>query len=161
MKKFIAIRIPYKKGWLFTLALAVLVLLFGSIAFVFIDEGMIGAAVGCFVIVFLTILGYSFKAIYGIYIGKRHFVAIEQSTVKVLKLNDISRITVKFSNECVSCLVKMKSQAEHVVVFDGIYLGSSLLLPDSISLKLSKEFVDRSIERLLECELVKIQDFYH
>ena len=161
MKKLIAIRMRYKRRGLFTFAVIFLVSLFTYAATVFISEKHVGAAVGCFAIVFLTLLGYGFLISYGLYVGKTRLIAIEQSAVTILRIDDISRIHVRFKENSISCHIKMKNQKEYTIVWDGIYLGhGGLIFRGSIPLKLTRSFVDNSIKKLEACNLIEIADQY-
>ena len=68
-----------------------------------------------------------------------------------------------FKKHVIAGEVKTLDQKIFAFSFDGIDLSTSSSLFPSLyisGLKLSKEFVEKSIEKLSLCEKVKIQNFY-
>ena len=155
-------KIKYRGAWLFVtgvlLLTAVLVAL--TVSFIGQDHNL-ALAIGCMLVEALLLVALYFRFNYGLTINEKHLVAIEQAGIKILRYDDISSITVKFTNESVVTYIKMKKQQEYVFVWDSIFLGSgNLFIPSSVTIKLCDEFVQRSIVSLKACPKVKIQNFY-
>ena len=155
-------KIKYRGAWLFVTGVLLLTAVLVALAVSFISQDHnLWLAIGCMLLEALLLVALYFRFNYGLSINEKHLVAIEQAGIKILRYDDISSITVKFTNESVTAYIKMKKQQEYVFVWDCIFLGSgNLVLPSSVAIKLCDEFVQRSIVSLEACPKVKIQNFY-
>ena len=155
-------KIKYRGAWLFVTGVLLLTAVLVALAVSFIrQDHNLGLAIGCMLLEALLLVALYFLFNYGLTINEKHLVAIEQAGIKILRYDDISSITVKFTNESVTAYIKMKKQQEYVFVWDSIFLGSgNLFIPSSVTIKLCDEFVQRSIVSLEACPKVRIQNFY-
>ena len=155
-------KIKYRGAWLFVTGVLLLTAVFVALAVSFIrQDHNLGLVIGCMLVEALLLVALYFRFNYGLTINEKHLVAIEQAGIKILRYDDISSITVKFTNESVTAYIKMKKQQEYVFVWDSIFLGlGNLVIPSSAAIKLCDEFVQRSIVSLEACPKVKIQNFY-
>ncbi len=153
--------IRYKRAPFFILICALLFLLLGVMAFTFITEDKnYGLATLCFALITLIFVAMYFRFNYGIRISEKRVIAIEQGKMKILKYDDVSSITIKFTNEKIIAYIKMKSHKEYTFVWDHVFLGSNVFLPSKLNIALDDKFVTKSIESLSICDKVKIQNFY-
>ena len=155
-------KIKYRGAWLFVTGVLLLTAVLIALTVSFIGQNHNwGRVIGCMLVEALLLVALYFLFNYGLTINEKHLVAIEQAGIKILRYDDISSITVKFTNESVTAYIKMKKQQEYVFVWDSIFLGSgNLFIPSSVTIKLCDEFVQRSIVSLEACPKVKIQNFY-
>ena len=155
-------KIKYRGAWLFVTGVLLLTAVRVALAVSFIrQDHNLGLVIGCMLVEALLLVALYFLFNYGLTINEKHLVAIEQAGIKILRYDDISSITVKFTNESVTAYIKMKKQQEYVFVWDCIFLGlGNLVIPSSAAIKLCDEFVQRSIVSLEACPKVKIQNFY-
>lgn len=158
----VKMKIKYRGAWLFVTGVLLLAAVLVALSVSFIrQDHILGLAIGCMLLEALLLVALYFLFNYGLTINEKHLVAIEQAGIKILRYDDISSITVKFTNESITAYIKMKKQQEYVFVWDSIFLGSgNLFIPSSVTIKLCDEFVQRSIVSLEACPKVKIQNLY-
>lgn len=157
----IKMRIKHRKTWLFIIGAALLLILFFAMsAGAIIEENDYSFL---FISIFLAIVVVAalfFRFNYGLFINEKRVIAIDQSEIKILKYDDVSTITVRFTDDSVSAYIKMKSQEEHAFVWAGVFLGYNLFLPSENKISINEKFVEKSIKSLSRCPKVKIQNFY-
>ncbi|MBQ9783655.1 MAG: hypothetical protein IJW44_03950 [Clostridia bacterium] len=157
----VKMKIKYRKSWLFTIGVALLLTLLFVIAVVFITEDRnYGLASLCLLLGVVILIAMYFRFNYGITINEKRVVAIEQAGIKILRYDDINSIIVKFTDESVVAYIKMKNQQEHTFAWDSIFLGTNVILPSEDKIKLYDEWVEKSVTNLSKCPKVKIQNFY-
>lgn len=111
----------------------------------------------------LVIVGIAFVFNYGITINSKRVTLINQSMIKTFRYEDIVYIAIVFDNDAIYGEVRSKSGNTIEFLFDGIDLrsGSSVLSHLWVSnIKISKEFVFDSIEKLSACPKIKIKNNY-
>ncbi len=153
--------IPYHHTWLFVSGTVVLLFLFGFLAFEFIKDNNGGLAVLCLLLAVFPPVSLAFRQNYGIRINQNRVIAIEQSAMKIIPYDEVRRITVRFTNQSVTALIKMMDNSEVFFVWDKVFLGYDALLPDQCAynkVNLHEEFVQKSIASLSVCEKIVIQD---
>ncbi|MBQ8392893.1 MAG: hypothetical protein IJX51_03885 [Clostridia bacterium] len=157
----IKMKIKYRKSWLFILGIALLLtlLVVMAVAFIFEDHNY-GLAILCSLLGVVILVAIYFRFNFGITISEKRVVAVEQAEIKILRYDDVSSITVKFTDESIVAYIKMKNQQEYVFVWDNVFLGTNVILPSENKIKLNDQFVGKSIASLSKCEKVKIQNFY-
>jgi len=158
----IKMRIKHRKTWLFIIGAALLLILFFAMsADAIIEENDYSFL---FISIFLAIVAVAalfFRFNYGLFINQKRVIAIDQSEIKILKYDDISTITVRFTDDSVGAYIKMKNQEEHAFVWAGVFLGyGHLFLPSENKISINEKFVEKSIKSLSRCPKVKIQNFY-
>jgi len=156
----IKMKIRYSKSWLFVVAAALLTGLFTIMATAFASDGSYGLTVLCLLLGLTVLIAIGFLFNYGLTIGKKRLIDIEQAGITVLSYDDISLIVIKFTNESITLYVKTKKQKEHITVWDNIFLGTNVILPSHVRIKLSNAFVEKSIRCLSACPKVRIQNLY-
>ena len=97
---------------------------------------------------------------YGLRISHKRVIAVDQTSVKFLPYGSVSRITVKFTSDAVSAVIKTKDQSEYCFVWDSIYLGSDPILPNQNKANVTLKFIEKSINELSKCEKVRIQNYF-
>ena len=156
----IKMTIPYRTAWVFIVVCTALLVLLAAMTTGFAIDGSYGMAILCLAIAAMVIVAMAFRFNYGIRINDKRVVAIEQAGMKILRYQDVSDITIKFTRGAIAAEIKMKTQATHLLVWDKVFLGNSLILPNENKINLNDDFVHHSIENLSKCNKVKIQNFY-
>lgn len=157
----IKMKIKYRKSWLFIIIVALLLTLLIVMASAFITEDHNhGLAILCLLLGIVISIAMFFFFNYGIMINEKRVVAIEQAQIKILRYNNISSIIVKFTDKSVVAYIKMKNRQEYTFVWDSIFLGTNVIFPSIIKIKLYDKWVEDSITNLSKCPKVKTQNFY-
>ncbi len=109
------------------------------------------------------VIGIGFFLNYGIRITSKRVTLMNQRMLKVFRYDDVIYIKIVFDNDTISGEIKTENQKAYEFYFDGIDLstGSSFFAHLWVTgLKLTKNFVDKSISDLLVCEKVKVQNSF-
>lgn len=110
------------------------------------------------------LIGLGFFLNYGIKITSKRVVLMNQDMLKVFSYEDVSYIKIGFTNDSVFGTVKAKNQKAYDFYFDGVDLNRGFAWFHSrfliSGLKITEEFVEKSIAKLSACEKVKIQNRY-
>lgn len=101
---------------------------------------------------------------YGIKITSRRVTVLNQDTWKTFLYDEVIYIEIGFSDDSIYGTIKAKNQKAYDFYFSGIDLNrgfqwfhSRFLESD---LKITEQFVKRSIEKLSTCEKVKTENRY-
>ena len=144
-----------------------LILIGLPICLCFLVIGIIKHSIGLILIgtipLISAIIGLGFFFSYGIKITSKKVILINQRMLKIFPYEDVIYIKIVFRNDNIEGEIKAKNQKTYLFCFDGIdlSLNASFLSYLWISgLKLTKEFVEKSIASLSACEKVKIENFY-
>ena len=156
----IKITMRYRAELLFIIGGALLIALIGAITVLFAADGEYALAALGGALVLIIIVGLFFRFNYCIKINERRLFAIEQGSIMALNYDEISRITVCFNNDSISVAVRMKNGKEHAIVWDSLFLGTSLFLPSHVMLRLDRQFVDECKAKLSACDKVTVFDRY-
>ena len=152
--------IRFKKAPLFIVLFIIALTVFTAVSVITFTEKEYGMAV---LFIFLdTLLLFALWCLlyaYGLRINEKRVIAITQSRIKIIPLNEISRITVKFTPDSVSAIIKTKDQCETSIVWDSLYLGSNPILLNCINAHISPKFVEKSISSLSKCDKVRILNY--
>ena len=153
--------IRFKKAPLFLFFYLLVFSMLTVIAIVTLKEGTYSLSVIAIVInLLLTFALWCRFFAYGLRISKKRVIAVDQSSVKFLPYDTVSRITVKFTQETVSALIKTKDQSEYFFVWDSIFLGFDPILPNRNKVSVTQKFIEKSISELSKCEKVRIQNYF-
>ena len=90
----IRIRMKYHGMWLVIILAALLLSVFVIGTVVFFDEGSVGLAVLTIVLSLVIVFSLWLGLSYGIYINEKRVVLIDQSEVRIIPYENISKITV-------------------------------------------------------------------
>ena len=154
-------KIRYRRLWLLIIGGTFVLALLALMAKAFITEDHnYGLAIGCFLLAVVILIAMYFGFNYGITINEKRIVAIEQSEIKILRYDDVSNIVLKFTDESVVAYIKMKNQKEYTFIWDSVFLGTNVIMPSELKIKLHRKWVEKSITSLSKCPKVKIQNFY-
>jgi hypothetical protein len=153
--------VPYRHTWLFVSGTVALLLFLGAMAYLCIRDNN---GVYAFLLLLLAVippLALTFRLNYGIRINQKWVIAIEQSAVKIIPYDEVRRITVRFTDQSVTALIKMMDNSEVFFVWDQVFLGYDALLLDRCAynkVDLYEEFIQKSIASLSVCEKAVMQD---
>lgn len=153
--------VPYRHTWLFVSGTIVLLLFLGLLAFGFIKDNNGGLAFLCLLLAAFPPIALAFRQNYGIRINEKRVVAIEQSAIKIIPYDEVRRITIRFTSESVTALIKMMDNSEIYFVWDEIFLGHDAFLPDKCAYNqadIDEAFIEKSIASLSACPKVIIQN---
>lgn len=152
--------VPYRFTWLFLTGAVVLLICLGLLSAYFIKENNGGYAFLCLLIAAIIPIALGFLFNYGIRINRKRVIVIEQSQMKIFPYDEVRRITVKFTNDRVTALIKMMDNQEHIFVWDHIFFGYNAWFPSmsQVNANIKADFVSKSIASLSACEKVVAQD---
>ena len=154
--------ISFKKAPLFVFLFLITISLFFAIGIFAFTENEYGISVICIVTnIFIVFAAWCRFFAYGLRINDKRIIAIEQSRIKIIPLEAVSRITVKFTNKAISALIKTKDQNEIQFVWDSIFLSTHTLLSQYNEANITSEFVEKSIAELSKCDKVHIQNYFN
>lgn len=133
----------------------------------FLIYGIIDASVGLIAIgiipLALTIICLGLFLNYGIHITQKRVILMNQRTIKMFRYDDVVYIDITFTNTCIEGKLKAKNQKPFEFCFDGVDLNTGALFRSHLSvsgLKLTDEFVEKSIAALSTCNKVHIKKLY-
>ena len=153
--------IRFKKAPLFLFIYLFVFSLLTVIATVTLKEGAYAlSAIAILINLLLTFALWCRFFAYGLRITHKRVIAVDQTSVKFLPYGSVSRITVKFTSDAVSAVIKTKDQSEYFFVWDSIYLGSDPILPNQNKANVTQKFIEKSINELSKCEKVRIQNYF-
>lgn len=118
--------------------------------------------VGAIVLV-VVIVACVFFFNYGITISPKAVVLMNQDMLKIFPYENIVYIKIVFHNDSIEGEVKARGQKPFPFCFTGTHPRGLIFLGYIFStsgVKITKKFVDKSIERLSLCEKVKIKNLY-
>lgn len=157
----IRIRMKYHGMWLVIILAALLLSVFVIGTVVFFDEGSVGLAVLTIVLSLVIVFSLWLGLSYGIYINEKRVVLIDQSEVRIIPYENISKITVRFTDDSITAIVKEKRQGEHVFVWNHLYFGHRIILPSKLDLMINDKLISEIASRLITCPKVEVQNFYN
>ena len=162
-------RVPYENGvWSavgYGLAFAFLVPL--TVALAFKAKQYIGALI-CVVLAAVLLHGAWKRFSYGMRISEKRVVLRSHRETKVVPYDAVREIVVTFTRDNVAACVKMADD-EFRVVWDDIWLDSRKIgglgwryndPTIRVAVRMTDRFVVKSIERLSQCEKVRIENLY-
>ena len=153
--------IRFKKAPLFLFFYLLVFSMLTVIAIVTLKEGTYSLSVIAIVInLLLTFALWCRFFAYGLRISHKRVIVVDQTSVKFLPYGSVSRITVKFTSDAVSAVIKTKDQSEYFFVWDSIFLGSDPILPNRNKVSVTQKFIEKSISELSKCEKVRIQNYF-
>lgn len=154
--------IHFKKSPLFIFFYLLIFAVMTLVAVITLIEGSYAlSAIAILINILLTFALWCRFFAYGLRINNKRVLAVDQSSIKLLQYDTVSRITVKFTREAVSALIKTKDQNEYSFVWDSIFLGSDPILPNRNKAKITPSFVEKSISELSKCDKVRIQNYFN
>ena len=119
-------------------------------------------AVGVIVLV-IVIVACVFFFNYGITISPKAVVLMNQDMLKIFPYEDVIYIKIVFQNDSIEGEIKARGQKPFTFCFTGTHPRGLIFLGYIFStsgVKITKKFVDKTIERLSHCEKVKIKNLY-
>ena len=161
-------RVPYQNGcWSavgYGLAFAFLVPL--TVALAFKAKQYIGALI-CVVLAAVLLHGAWKRFSYGMRISEKHVVLRSHRETKVVPYDAVREIVVTFTRDNVAAWVKTADD-EFRVVWDDMWVDSRKIglgwryndPTIRVAVRMTDRFVAKSIERLSQCEKVRIEDLY-
>jgi len=165
----IRMTVPYENGvWSavgYGLAFAFLVPL--TVALAFKAKQYIGALI-CVVLAAVLLHGAWKRFSYGMRISEKRVVLRSHRETKVVPYDAVREIVVTFTRDNVAACVKMADD-EFRVVWDDIWVDSRKIgglgwryndPTIRVAVRMTDRFVAKSIERLSQCEKVRIENLY-
>lgn len=166
----VKMRVPYEnEGWSavgYGLAFAFLLPL--TVALAFKAKQYIGALI-CVVLALVLLLGAWKRFSYGMRINEKRVVLRSHRETKVVPYDDVREIVVTFTRDNVAARVNTADD-EFRVVWDDMWVDSRKTFPGlgwgynnptiRVAVRMTDRFVTNSIERLSQCEKVRIENRY-
>ena len=162
-------RVPYENGvWSavgYGLAFAFLLPL--TVALAFKAKQYIGALI-CVVLAAVLLYGAWKRFSYGMRIGEKRVVLRSHRETKVVPCDAVREIVVTFTRDNVAAWVKTADD-EFRVVWDDMWVDSRKIgglgwryndPTIRVAVRMTDRFVAKSIERLSQCEKVRIENLY-
>lgn len=127
-----------------------------------------GAVIGAFFV--LVLLHGAWRRLsYGIRIGEKRVVLRSQRQRHVVPYDAVVEVVVTFAQETIAACVKTREEEIRVVweemvtdsrkVFPGRGWGSNNV-PVRVGIRMTDRFVEKSIQRLSQCDKVRIENLY-
>lgn len=162
--------VPYRNGFWsalgYGLAIAFMVPL--AVALGFKAKQYVGTLI-CVVLATVLLQGAWKRFSYGMRIGKKRIVLRSHRETKTVSYDAVREVVVTFTQENVAALVKTE-QEEFRFVWDDMWVDSRKTFPGlgwgynnptvRVSVHITERFVSESIERLSQCEKVRIENLY-
>jgi len=128
-----------------------------------------GCALVCVILALILLRGAWLRLNYGIRINEKRIVLRSHRKKKTVPYDAVREVIVTFTQENVTACVKTMEEeihfaweemtAESKEIFPGRGWGSGSV-PVRVGINMTDRFVKESIERLSQCEKVRIENFY-
>lgn len=161
--------IPYRNGcWSAFGYFLVIAFLGPLVVSLILKAKQYGTALVCTVLAVIILGGALKRFNYGMHIGKRRIVLFSQQEMKVVPYASVREVVVTFTQENVTALVKTEDEEIRFVwkdlvvdsrkTFPGLGWGYKSSAISHEGIHMTDRFVAKSIERLSQCEKVRIED---
>ena len=166
----IKMTVPYQNGcWsAFGYGFAIAFLVPLAVALAFKAKQYFGALV-CVVLALVLLRGAWKRFSYGMRINEKRIVLRSHRETKVVPYDTVREIVVTFTQDNVAACVKTE-QEEFCIVWDDMWVDSRKTFPGlgwgynnptvRVGVHITERFVAKSMERLSQCEKVRIENRY-
>ena len=162
--------VPYRNRFWVVLGCLLMLAFTGPLMVTFIrEEEFGGAVIGAFFVVVL-LHGAWRRLSYGIRIGEKRVVLRSQRQRHVVPYDAVVEVVVTFTQDKILACVKTQENEEIRFVWEEMVTDSRKVFPGRgwgsnsvpvrVGIRMTDRFVERSIERLTQCEKVRIEDFH-
>jgi len=126
----------------------------------FMFSGVVELVIIAVIVMIMFAVGTGFFLSYGLKITNKTVSVIYMQDFKFFRYEDISYIKIYFEDECISGEIKTKNQKFYSFCFYDLELDQFSIFSRlwTIRVKMTKKYVEKSIENLSKCEKVKIQN---
>lgn len=160
--------IPYRNNWLVIVGCVLLLALMVPLAVTFYHEREYGCVVLCAFLTLFLLVGAWFRFNYGMHINDKRVLLLAQHGIKVVPWSDISMFVAKFTNSEVVAYMELKNGEKFAFIWEDLVLDNRRIFPalgwgnttSRVSIRITDRFVERSIERLSQCEGIVIENLY-
>ena len=165
----IKLAVPYRNGgWIIAGCLLMMALL-TPLTVTFIREEEYFGAVVCALLAGILLRGAWVRLNYGFCISEKRVVLRSYRKKRVIPYDAVREMVVTFTQENVTVRMITADEEIHFVweemvmdsktIFPGLGWGSSSV-PVRVGIRMTERFVEKSMERLAQCEKVRIENFY-
>lgn len=165
----IKMTVPYRNGFWVVLGCLFMLAVLGPLTVTFIKGADYGGTVICTFLAWILLRGAWLRLNYGLRISEKRMILRSHRKKKVVPYDAVREVVVTFTQESIAACVKTQEEEIRFVweemvtdsrkVFPGRGWGSNSV-PIRVGIKMTDRFVENSIERLSQCEKVRIENFY-
>lgn len=160
-------RVPYENGVWSAVGYGLVVAVLGPLTVALAVKAQIIGALICVVLAAVLLYGAWKRFSYGMRISEKRVVLRSHRETKVVPYDDVREIVVTFTRDNVAAWVKTADD-EFRVVWDDMWVDSRKIglgwryndPTIRVAVRMTDRFVAKSIERLSQCEKVRIEDLY-
>ena len=165
----IRITVPYRNGFWVVLGCLFMLAVLGPLTVTFIKGADYGGTVICTFLALILLRDAWLRLNYGLRISEKRMILRSHRKKKVVPYDAVREVVVTFTQESIAACVKTQEEEIRFVweemvtdsrkVFPGRGWGSNSV-PIRVGIQMTDRFVENSIERLSQCEKVRIENFY-
>ena len=166
----IKLAVPYRNGgWIIAGCLLMMALL-TPLTVTFIREEEYFGAVVCALLAGILLRSAWLRLNYGFCINEKHIVLRSHRKKKVVPYDAVREMIVTFTQESIAACVTTKDGEEIHFVWEEMTIDSKTIFPGRgwgsnsvpicVGIRMTERFVEKSMERLAQCEKVRIENFY-
>ena len=165
----IKMTVPYRNRFWVVLGCFLMLAFTVPLTVALIKRAEYGGALICVFFVLVLLHGTWRRLSYGIRIGEKRVVLRAQHRRNVVPYDAVREVVITFTQETIAACVKTQEEEirfvwEEIVtdsrkIFPGRGWGSNSV-PVRVGIRLTDRFVEKSIQRLSQCEKVRIENFY-
>ena len=162
--------IPYRNRFWVVLGCLLMLAFTGPLMVTFIREEELGGAVICAFFVLVLLHGAWQRLHYGLRISEKRVVLRARRNRKVVPYDSVREVVVTFTQDKILACVKTQENEEIRFVWEEMVTDSRKVFPGRgwgsnsvpvrVGIRMTDRFVERNIERLTQCEKVRIEDFH-
>jgi len=165
----IKMTVPYRNGFWVVLGCLCMLAVLGPLTVTFIKGADYGGTVICTFLALILLRGAWLRLNYGLRISEKRMILRSHRKKKVVPYDAVREVVITFTQESIAACVKTQEEEIRFVweemitdsqkIFPGRGWGSGSV-PFRVGIKMTDRFVENSIERLSQCEKVRIENFY-
>ena len=166
----IKINVPYRNGFWAVIGCLLMMAFLGPLTVTFVREEMYGGVLVCVVLAWILLRGTWVRLNYGLRINEKCIVLRSQRQKHVIPYDAVREMVVTFRGATIAARI-ITTEAEEIgcvweeiqtdsqKVFPGRGWGSNSV-PIRVGIRMTYRFVEKCIERLSQCEKVRVENFY-
>lgn len=165
----IRMTVPYRNGFWVVLGCLFMLAVLGPLTVTFIKGADYGGTVICTFFALILLRGAWLRLNYGLRISEKRMILRSHRKKQVVPYDAVREVVVTFTQESIAACVKTQGEEIRFVweemvtdsqkIFPGRGWGSGSV-PFRVGIRMTERFVEKNIERLSQCEKVRIENFY-
>lgn len=163
-------RVPYQNACWSAVGYGLVVVCLAplSVALVVKSQQYFGALI-CVILALIMLRGAWKRFSYGMRINEKRIVLRSHRETKVVAYDAVREVVITFTQDNVAACVKT-AEDEFRIVWDDMWIDSRKTFPGlgwgydnptiRVAVRMTDRFVEKSIERLSQCEKIRIENLY-